>query len=83
LLFTCFASFCKPLGIGLLPPFILGMAPGVWVVFIAVVVVFLTNAVAARADQSKKWEAYNTNRLVLIGIKENNNTQILLDFRHN
>jgi hypothetical protein len=59
------------------------MAPGVWVVFIAVVVVFLTNAVAARADQSKKWEAYNTNRLVLIGIKENNNTQILLDFRHN
>jgi hypothetical protein len=59
------------------------MAPGVWVVFIAVVVVFLTNAVAARADQSKKWEAYNTNRLVLIGIKENNNTPILLDFRHN
>jgi hypothetical protein len=59
------------------------MAPGVWVVFIAVVVVFLTNAVAARAGQCKKWEAYNTNRLVLIGIKENNNTQILLDFRHN
>jgi hypothetical protein len=59
------------------------MAPGVWVVFIAVVVVFLTSAVAVRADQSKKWEAYNTNRLVLIGIKENNNTPILLDFRHN